>query len=67
MSTLSRADVDVNANGIARAAGGARVDLVVEELHEAEALDHRSMVAPIGARARVRILDCLAVRQQSRS
>src|SRR6187200_845970 len=29
MSTLSRADIDVSANGIARAAGGARVDLVL--------------------------------------
>src|SRR6188472_3835096 len=29
MSTLSRADIDVSSNGIARAAGGARVDLVL--------------------------------------
>src|SRR6476469_53704 len=29
MSTLSRADIDVSANGTARAAGGARVDLVL--------------------------------------
>src|SRR6187399_2166741 len=44
MSTLSRADVDVNANGIARAAGGARVDLVLV----AEMVERGAKVLDVG-------------------
>src|SRR6187431_1007632 len=44
MSTLSRADVDVSANGIARAAGGARVDLVLV----AEMVERGAKVLDVG-------------------
>src|SRR4029079_18940040 len=44
MSTLSRADVDVNTNGIARAPSGARVDLVVV----AEMVERGSKVLDVG-------------------
>ena len=44
MSSLSRADVDVNANGIARAAGGARVDLVLV----AEMVERGAKVLDVG-------------------
>src|SRR4249919_3669040 len=44
MSTLSRAEIDVSANGIARAAGGARVDLVLV----AEMVEHGAKVLDVG-------------------
>jgi SAM-dependent methyltransferase len=44
MSTLSRADIDVSANGIARAAGGARVDLVLV----AEMVERGAKVLDVG-------------------
>src|SRR5512144_27725 len=44
MSTLSRADIDVSATGIARAAGGARVDLVLV----AEMVERGAKVLDVG-------------------
>src|SRR5689334_17444584 len=44
MSTLSRADVDVNTNGIARAPSGARVDLVLV----AEMVERGAKVLDVG-------------------
>src|SRR5512139_2819006 len=44
MSTLSRADIDVSANGMARAAGGARVDLVLV----AEMVERGAKVLDVG-------------------
>src|SRR6187549_3181234 len=44
MNTLSRADIDVSANGTARAAGGARVDLVLV----AEMVERGAKVLDVG-------------------